>query len=129
MSDLLKRIPENIEKETIDILKKETIKIKIWDKCFEYDNFEDRELITLLQEYSKNNGIEFEISEKEIHELREKKYNNNIANLVVNKTGRFSKKQFGQLIGNFIANEIKSGKRDRAIIDILDDVIKFAELT
>ncbi|MFZ3384737.1 MAG: hypothetical protein WA144_12500 [Candidatus Methanoperedens sp.] len=130
MVDLLRSIPETIEETTIDILKKETIKIKLCDNSFEYDNFTDEELSSELNKYGKKYGYQFNITPDEVGGCR--KINKNLDKFIREKTlyqTSLNKKEFGKLIGKFIADEIKSGKKDRAIIDILDDVIEFAKLS
>ena len=127
MKDIFETLPPELKTEKIcDILEKEIFIIKFWDKCFEYDNLSNEELIFLLKEYGIKYGHEFEISDSEIGIYRER--NEDINRLFRNKTGAsLSKKEFGKLIGDYIVEKIKSGKEDYPIINVLNEAIFFSK--
>ena len=127
MKDIFETLPGEIKTEKIcDLLEKETIKIKFWEKCFEYDNLSNEELIFLLKEYGMKYGHEFEITDSEMNVYRER--NEDINRLFKKKTGAgLSKKEFGKLIGNFIVENIGNGKEDYPIIEVLNDAIFFSK--
>ncbi len=126
MNDILKRLPIEINEETRDILLMDTIRIKVWNKCFEYDNLANEELIFLLEKYSKKYNHELKISESELEGYRQR--NEDIKRLYIAKTGQnLNKKQFGELIGAFLADNVKNGKEDYDIIEVLNEVIFFSK--
>jgi hypothetical protein len=127
MKDIFETLPTELKTEKIyDILENEIFIMKFWDKCFEYDNLSNEELIFLLKEYGMKYGHEFEISNAEMNMYRER--NENINRLFRNKTGvSLSKKEFGKLIGNYIVENIRNGKEDYPIISVMNEVIFFSK--
>ena len=127
MKNIFETLPAEIKTEKIyGILEKETINIKFWNKCFEYDNLSNEELIYLLKQYGTKYDHEFEISDSEMDGYRER--NEDIKRLFKNKTGKkLSKKEFGIFIGNFIAENIRNGKEDYPIIGVINEVIFFSK--
>lgn len=126
MNEILKRLPKEMNEETCNILAMDTIKIKVCDKCFEYDNLSNEELIFLLDKYSKKHNNEFKINKSELYEYRQG--NINIGDLYSAKTGHgLGKREFGELIGYFLADKIKNGEDDSYINDVLKEVILFSK--
>jgi len=127
MKDIFETLPTELKTEKIyDLLENEIFIIKFWDKCFEYDNLSNEELIFLLKEYGMKYGHEFEISDTEMNVYRER--NEDIKRLFRNKTGvGLSKKEFGKLIGNYIVENIRNGKEDYPIINVMNEVIFFSK--
>ena len=127
MKDILETLPNEMKTEkNLDILEKDIFILKFWDKCFEYDNLSNEELIFLLKEYGVKYGHEFEISDSEMNGYRER--NEDINRLFKSKTGvGLSKREFGKSIGDYIVENIGNGKEDYPIIDVLNDVIFFSK--
>lgn len=127
MKDIFETPPDEIKTEkNWDILEKDIFILKFWDKCFEYDNLSNEDLIFLLKEYGVKYGHEFEISDSEMNGYRER--NEDINRLFKSKTGAgLSKREFGKSIGDYIVENIGNGKEDYPIIDVLNDVIFFSK--
>lgn len=134
MKDVLEIIKKKKKKTNSKIDKtflKDTVKYHIWDKSFEYDNFNDEELSIELNKYGKRYGCQFGVTPDEIKECREN--NENLDKFIRKKThGRTSlnKKGFGEQLANLLAKKIKERpdrfKNQRPIEKVLGDVIKFA---
>lgn len=127
MKDIFEELPPELKTEKIcDILEKEIFIIKFWDKCFEYDNLSNEELIFLLKKYGMKYGHEFEITDSEMNGYRER--NEDIKRLFRNKTGAgLNKREFGKLIGDYIVENIRNGKEDYPIINVLNEAIFFSK--
>jgi len=127
MKNIFETLPTELKTKKIsDVLENEIFIIKFWDKCFEYDNLSNKELILLLKEYGMKYGHEFEISDNEMNVYRNR--NENIERLFRSKTGAdLSKKEFGKLIGNYIVENIRNGKEDYPIINVMNEVIYFSK--
>ena len=96
MNEILKQLPKEMNEETRNILERDTIRIKVCNKCFEYDNLSNEELIILLEQYSQKYNHEFKITDSELKVYRQR--NEDIKRLYFDKTGEnLSKKQFGEL--------------------------------
>ena len=78
MADVLRSIKQkkkDISAETDAIFHEHTVKYKIWDNSFEYDNFSDDELSRELNRYGEKYGHSLGVTTEEIKDCRERKRN------------------------------------------------------
>lgn len=112
------------------IFLEKTVKHRIWNKSFEYDNFTDEELSRELNKYGKNHEQEFNITSSEISECRNR--NGNLDEFVREKTANHTnlkKKEFGEQLASLIAKEIAERpnkfENQRPIEKLLVEVVNF----
>lgn len=113
-----------------EIFLKQTVKHKIWDKSFEYDNFDDDELSQELNKYGKRYNYQYDITLDEIRDCRSK--HKNLDDFIREKTSNntnLNKEKFGEQLANLVADEIirRSNKfeNQRPIEKVLEDIVRF----